>query len=69
MRLFETELSVLVAQLEACARICAESAAECERHKSEHRHCAACADVCRKCERQCREVMRKLPHDDAGNGG
>ncbi len=49
------------ALLEACARICAACAAECQRHAGHHGHCKICAEVCLRCEQQCRKTLRALP--------
>lgn len=40
-----------------CMGICAECAAECEKH--EHEHCQLCANVCRRCENHCRSYLKK----------
>lgn len=56
-RLFESDLGVQRAQLEACALICATCAAECDRHGQHHEHCKVCADACRRCEEECRRLL------------
>lgn len=61
-RLLE-DTDFLRAQLDACGRICASCGAECLRHAGHHEHCRICADVCLRCERQCRETIRRLKQD------
>ena len=43
--------------LEACVRTCTTCAEECDRHAEHHRHCAVCAEACRKCIQACRAVL------------
>ncbi len=43
--------------LQACLRVCTNSAEECERHAEHHRHCAICAKACRACARACGELL------------
>ena len=56
-RLFGTDATLLMAQLEACARACATCGAEC-RHHEHHEHCQICAEACGRCEEQCRRALR-----------
>ena len=43
--------------LEACVRACTTCGEECDRHAEHHRHCAVCADACRKCIQACGAVL------------
>lgn len=43
--------------LQACVRVCTNSAEECARHAHHHRHCAICAKVCRKCVQACAALL------------
>jgi len=38
-------------------RSCGE---ECAGHADMHEHCRVCADVCRRCEQACRELLAAL---------
>jgi hypothetical protein len=58
-RLIESDVAVTRAQLESCARACATCGAECHRHTS-HEHCKVCAEICQRCDEQCRGVLRAL---------
>lgn len=42
--------------VETCARACAESAAECEKH-DRSKHCMECANACRRCEMACQQLL------------
>ncbi|MBC6445932.1 four-helix bundle copper-binding protein [Actinokineospora xionganensis] len=48
------------ALLEACVRICASCAGECERYASMHEHCRVCAEQRRLCEQACRDLLAHL---------
>lgn len=43
--------------LQACVRVCATSAEECERHAAHHRHCAICAEATRACGEACNALL------------
>lgn len=45
-------------QLEACARICQETAAECERLGSLYPHTKLCALACKRCIAACLDAIR-----------
>jgi hypothetical protein len=60
-RQLDVDAGFVRAMLEACARICAACAAECQGHASHHEHCRICAEVCLRCEEQCRKALRALP--------
>jgi hypothetical protein len=46
--------------LQTCATACKTSADECDKHAAKHEHCRVCADVCRRCERACRDLVEAL---------
>jgi hypothetical protein len=48
------------AVLEACRIACQACADECGQHASMHRHCAICADACRRCEQACADLLASL---------
>jgi len=52
---------LLRCQLEACARACDVSGAECRRHARTHQHCEICAESCSRCEEECRHLLQALP--------
>jgi hypothetical protein len=60
-RSIEFEPKLLRAQVVACARACALTSNECERHASHHSHCGACALACRTCAERCGALLRELP--------
>lgn len=43
--------------LQACVLACGECATECERHAGHHRHCALCAESCRRCAVACGRLL------------
>lgn len=53
----EGDARILTAVLEACATACGVCAEECERHADMHAHCRICAEVCRRCEQACRDLL------------
>ena len=48
------------AVLEACVTACRVCAEECERHAAMHEHCRISAEVCRRCEAACRDLLAAL---------
>ena len=54
------DLRVLRAIVEACATACQACGDECDRHAAHHEHCRICADVCRRCERACGDLVAAL---------
>jgi hypothetical protein len=54
------DLGVLRAVVEACAAACRASGDECERHAAHHEHCRICAEVCRRCEQACNDLVAAL---------
>jgi len=51
------DLGVIRTTLKACAAACLACGQECERHAVHHEHCRLCAEVCRRCERACGDVL------------
>ncbi|PZR52437.1 four-helix bundle copper-binding protein [Xylanimonas oleitrophica] len=51
------DANITRAQLQACAQACRSCGDECEAHASMHEHCRICADVCRRCEAACHELL------------
>ena len=60
VRQFDGDREFVDVQLEACIRGCAACGAECQSHASRHEHCRICAETCRRCEAQCRILLRAL---------
>lgn len=46
--------------LEACAAACKACGDECASHAEMHDHCRICAEVCRRCEKACRDLLASL---------
>jgi len=51
---------LVAAVVRACAVACRLSGDECERHAQHHEHCRICAEVCRRCEQACNDVLAAL---------
>jgi Domain of Unknown Function (DUF326) len=49
--------------LEACATLCRVCGDECERHASLHLHCRLCAEVSRRCEQACRDLLAAIAQE------
>jgi len=62
IRQTEADSRVLGAVTEACAVACGVCAEECEKHAHHHEHCRICAEVCRRCEQSCRELLAAVGH-------
>ena len=45
------------AVLQACVQTCMVSGDECERHARMHEHCRLCAEVCRRCQQACQDML------------
>lgn len=54
------DANVTRAVLEACRTTCKACADECEKHGGEHGHCKVCAEMCRRCENACSELLSSL---------
>jgi hypothetical protein len=55
-RVTNARSELLHSMLGACIKACSLCADECEKHAAMHEHCKVCADVCRQCEKACREI-------------
>jgi hypothetical protein len=44
----------------ACVVACRACAEECDFHASHHDHCRVCAEVCRRCEQACGELLASM---------
>ncbi|WP_238011266.1 four-helix bundle copper-binding protein [Dactylosporangium sp. AC04546] len=51
------DVTVIRAQLEACAAACRACADECTKHAAMHQHCRICAEMCRRAEQACRDLI------------
>ena len=56
----EFDLNATAPLVEACATMCRISGDECERHAHQHNHCRLCAEVSRRCEQECRDLLALL---------
>ena len=59
-RLTDPDAGVLRAQVQACLAACRACGAECQKHAHHHRHCAVCAEACRRCEDACNRVLSAI---------
>jgi hypothetical protein len=55
-----SDVGVVRAAVQACLVACRASRAECERHAEHHEHCRLCAQVCRRCEEACDDLLASL---------
>ena len=56
----QPEMTLLKAQLGACATACKLCGDECEKHADMHEHCKVCMESCRRCEEACNALMQQL---------
>lgn len=56
----EYDANVTRSIVEACVAACRACGEECERHASMHRHCAICAEACRRCEQACLDLLNAI---------
>lgn len=59
-RLTASDVGVVCATVEACLVACRASREECERHAAHHAHCRICAEVCRRCEQACDDLLASI---------
>jgi len=59
-RASHTDAPMLRAQVEACRLACVACADECERHGKHMRHCAVCAEACRRCAAACERMAAAI---------
>lgn len=64
LKLLARDSNHAISVVELCMDICAECAAECEKH--EHDHCRLCAKSCRRCEDRCRRYLDQVAEPEAG---
>ncbi|QGG94168.1 four-helix bundle copper-binding protein [Actinomarinicola tropica] len=53
----EYDANVTRSLLEACVAACKSCGDECQSHSEHMRHCAICAESCRRCESACQELL------------
>ena len=58
-RLTATNRELVGAQLRACAQASRLCAGECEKHATHMKHCAICAEACRRCEAACVDLGKE----------
>ena len=58
LKLLARDSNHAVSVVQLCMGICAECAAECEKH--DHDHCQLCAEACRRCEEHCRNYLEQM---------
>lgn len=46
--------------VEACAAACRSCGDECEGHAERMAHCRICAEICRRCEQACRDLLAAM---------
>jgi hypothetical protein len=56
----EIDLGVVRAAIDACIVVCRACGDECDRHAPHHDHCRVCAEVCRRCEQACRDLLASI---------
>ncbi|CAM3174988.1 Ferredoxin [Deinococcus saxicola] len=62
VRQTQPEMAVIRAQLQACLAACKACGDECQGHaeKMNMKHCAVCAESCRRCEQACQKMLGSL---------
>jgi hypothetical protein len=53
----EADLRLVRSVVGACVVACVVCREECEKHAAQHEHCRICAEVCRRCEDACNELL------------
>lgn len=51
------DLPVVAHLLETCVRACTSCAGHCEAHADTAKHCAICADACRRAQKACQQLL------------
>ena len=54
------DFRVTRAMVEACVAACVACAEECDLHAAHHEHCRICAEVCRRCQQACENLLASL---------
>lgn len=52
-----SNIEVLRAAIQACAKACRACGDECAKHAEMHEHCRVCTEACRSCELACTEAL------------
>jgi hypothetical protein len=60
-RMTAPDWTMMRAQVESLLQACRSNAAECEKHAEQQKHCAVCAESCRRCERACARMLEAMP--------
>jgi hypothetical protein len=60
IRQTEPDFGVIRAAIESCIVACQACAEECDKHSAEHEHCRICAEVCRRCEQACKDLLATI---------
>ncbi|GGO39767.1 four-helix bundle copper-binding protein [Deinococcus humi] len=62
VRQTQPDMGVIRAQLQACLAACKACGDECQQHaeKMDMKHCAVCAESCRRCEQACQKMLGGL---------
>lgn len=63
LKLLARDSNHAIAMVELCKDICAECAAECEKHDQDH--CKLCAMACNRCAERCQNYIEKCKASSA----
>jgi hypothetical protein len=55
-----SNVEVLRAAIQTCAKACRVCGQECERHAGEHEHCRICANSCKRCAEACEAALAEV---------
>lgn len=62
------DLSVVHSLVDAAAKACSSCATSCEAHADTAKHCAVCAEDCRRAERACQQLLTAIAAQKANIG-
>ena len=54
------DANITQTMLQACVTACRSCADECEQHADMHEHCRVCAEVARRCEQACSDLLATI---------
>jgi hypothetical protein len=54
------DFRVTRATLETCVTACVACSEECDLHAAHHQHCRICAEVCRRCQQACENLLATM---------
>jgi hypothetical protein len=54
------DFRVTRATVAACVAACGACAEECDLHAAHHQHCRICAEVCRRCQQACENLLATM---------